>query len=456
MDGHDRHPYTSYVRGVEIDFSPENIRKVMRFKEDTPGAEDNYDNRQNNNPQLDAVLRDLCIQGATWKMGKGKNPKPIQLRRPELVPLARGWQEFIIHNLVPTGNKSEITVARAILIRSIMRGDDIRAEEIIADNIILIAQGLGGKEKLGFPSTIYKLCKAAKVRMNREYGGLEQCNEGRFITAEVMETVRVPKVVIGQHIEHDYDEDEPMPQYVPQFVPENEAGNADFGDQEQEQYQHFEHYYEQPPHFEQPPPQYQQFQQSQSEQMQQYQQSQIGIKTAQGKYIEEVQELRQKQQEFYTNQNNLCNCILRDQDLMAKEIVDMKKWQMQETVGKFKTTHMNKVMEAWAEQRGYMENMSKQMKKWTRNASARECSDIWAHQQLNPNLVEMPVTEVTKLIYENCDKKRPAFYGCLKSDLEAGSSSQAAPPTTPSAAPTSAPAPEPDQDDYYPEQFFQD
>ncbi|MED6176253.1 hypothetical protein PIB30_086327 [Stylosanthes scabra] len=34
----DRHPYTSYVRGKVIDFSPKNIRRVMRFREETPGA----------------------------------------------------------------------------------------------------------------------------------------------------------------------------------------------------------------------------------------------------------------------------------------------------------------------------------------------------------------------------------------------------------------------------------
>ncbi|MED6206520.1 hypothetical protein PIB30_027612 [Stylosanthes scabra] len=197
MEGLERHPYTSYVRGVVIDFSPANIRRVMRFKEDTPGAVNNYDNRQTNDQQLDAVLRDLYIPGATWKMGTGRNPKPIQLRRPEPVPLARGWQEFIIYNLIPIGNKSEITVTRAVLIHSIMQGDDIRAEELIADNILLIARGLGGNEKLDFPSTIYKLCREAKVR-KREYGDLEEIPKGRFIIAEVMETVRVPKVVIGQ------------------------------------------------------------------------------------------------------------------------------------------------------------------------------------------------------------------------------------------------------------------
>ncbi|MED6128333.1 hypothetical protein PIB30_096725, partial [Stylosanthes scabra] len=70
MDGQQLHPYTSHVRGVEIDFSLATIRRVMRFKEDTPGAENNYDYRQKYDQQLDTVIRDLCIEGATWKMSK--------------------------------------------------------------------------------------------------------------------------------------------------------------------------------------------------------------------------------------------------------------------------------------------------------------------------------------------------------------------------------------------------
>ncbi|MED6175748.1 hypothetical protein PIB30_081287, partial [Stylosanthes scabra] len=115
----------------------------------------------NGDQQLDVVIRDLCIEGATWKMGTGRNPKPIQLRRQELRPLARGWQELIIHNIIPTGNKSEITVARAMLIHSIIQGDDVRAEDIIAGNMVIIAQSIKGRGLLGFPSTIYKLCKEA-------------------------------------------------------------------------------------------------------------------------------------------------------------------------------------------------------------------------------------------------------------------------------------------------------
>ncbi|MED6125474.1 hypothetical protein PIB30_068818 [Stylosanthes scabra] len=290
-----------------------------------------------------------------------------------------------------------------MLIHSIIRGDEIRAEEIIADNIILIAQGLGGKGKIAFPSTIYKLCKAAKQQQ--------------------------------------------QPQYVTY---------ADFQQFQQSQIDQMQQYQQSQVQL------MQQYQQSQAELMQQYQQNQmeaqqqgflklneqvanmhIGIQTELSNYKEEVQTLKEKQQELFTNTNNMCN----------------------QTVGR--NEQMNKVMEAWTEQRGYMEDMSKQMKKWTRNASARECYDIWAHQQLNPNLVEMPVTKLVKLIYENCDKKRPAFLGCLKSNNEAGSSSQATPPAIPTAAPTSAatttaipapapaPAPQHAQDNYYLEQFFQ-
>ncbi|MED6208574.1 hypothetical protein PIB30_046516 [Stylosanthes scabra] len=58
-------PYKSYVRGVKIDFSPENIPRVMRFKAETVGAETDYKTRQATDQRLDEVLADLCIPGAT-------------------------------------------------------------------------------------------------------------------------------------------------------------------------------------------------------------------------------------------------------------------------------------------------------------------------------------------------------------------------------------------------------
>ncbi|MED6127076.1 hypothetical protein PIB30_084663, partial [Stylosanthes scabra] len=90
----DELPYKSFVRGKEVDFSPSNIRRVMRFKRETAGAQTDYKTRQAMNQRVDEVLADLCIPGATWILSSGQPEVPIQLRRTELHPLAKGWQEF--------------------------------------------------------------------------------------------------------------------------------------------------------------------------------------------------------------------------------------------------------------------------------------------------------------------------------------------------------------------------
>ncbi|MED6114322.1 hypothetical protein PIB30_079165 [Stylosanthes scabra] len=143
------HTFRSYVRGKLVDFSPENLRNLVQ------------------------VLADLCIPGATWKLSTGQLRVPIQLRRQELNPVARGWHEFSIHSLIPSSNRSEIPVIRAILIHCIMRGEDVRAEDIIADKIVRMAQGIKEKGKLGFPSTIFKLCKEAGYQ-SESLGGQEK------------------------------------------------------------------------------------------------------------------------------------------------------------------------------------------------------------------------------------------------------------------------------------------
>ncbi|MED6128427.1 hypothetical protein PIB30_097739 [Stylosanthes scabra] len=206
----DKLPYMSFMRGIKVDFSPSNIRRVMRFKSTTEGAETDYNTRKAMDQRLDEVLRDLCIPGAIWKLSSSQPDVPIQLKRTELHPLAKGWKEFIIHSLVPTGNKSEVTTTRAILIHSIMQGEDVRAEEIIADNIATIAQGLTKKGNLAHPSTIYKLCKDAGVPL-REFRRTPRILELSYITEKRMETIRFPRHQPQQQNEDD-DEDEPMPQ----------------------------------------------------------------------------------------------------------------------------------------------------------------------------------------------------------------------------------------------------
>ncbi|MED6200601.1 hypothetical protein PIB30_086798, partial [Stylosanthes scabra] len=71
--------------------------------------------------------------------------------------------------------------------------------------------------------------------------------------------------------------------------------------------------------------------------------------------------------------------------------------------------------------------MRKQLNLWTRNTSAREAYTCWAHQQANPNLSEIPITQIPDIMQTNAEKGRPMFYGCLKSDCGASSSSHVDP-----------------------------
>ncbi|MED6201241.1 hypothetical protein PIB30_092927 [Stylosanthes scabra] len=87
----DELPYKSFVRGKEVDFSPINITRVMRFKRETAGVQTDYKTRQGMDQRLDEVLADLCILGATWKLSSAQPAVPIQLRQTELHPLVKGW-----------------------------------------------------------------------------------------------------------------------------------------------------------------------------------------------------------------------------------------------------------------------------------------------------------------------------------------------------------------------------
>ncbi|MED6116398.1 hypothetical protein PIB30_099961 [Stylosanthes scabra] len=66
------HTFRSYVRGKVVDFSPENLRNVMRFRAHVQGAATDFETRKEHDQQLDQVLADLCIPGATWKLSTGQ------------------------------------------------------------------------------------------------------------------------------------------------------------------------------------------------------------------------------------------------------------------------------------------------------------------------------------------------------------------------------------------------
>ncbi|MED6214208.1 hypothetical protein PIB30_100747 [Stylosanthes scabra] len=76
------HTFRSYVTGKVVDFSPENLRNVMRFRAHVQDAATDIETRKEHDQQLDQVLADLCIPRATWKLSTGplRLPRPAQRR----------------------------------------------------------------------------------------------------------------------------------------------------------------------------------------------------------------------------------------------------------------------------------------------------------------------------------------------------------------------------------------
>ncbi|MED6165777.1 hypothetical protein PIB30_102822, partial [Stylosanthes scabra] len=317
------------------------------------GATTDFETRKEHDQQLDQVLVDLCIPGATWKLSTGQMRVPIQLRRQELNPVARGWHEFSIHSLILSSNRSEIPMIRAILIHCIMRGEDIRAEDIIADKIVRMAQGIKEKGKLGFPSTIYKLCKEAGVRL-RELRRTRKIQAEKPITTRRMESTRLPRPV--QPIQQeDEDEDHPMPQAGEENEEGNEGQTHDYHYHNQPEYEHHQHNYEQPqPKFEhhqefnkppvQPPPYHvptytDQHQkdldsiETQLQNMMWYQQKALeNMSKNQAEYMAELRDIKGKQQELYENNDRFYNQVRQEQKEMVQEIQQIKSYQVNQTL----------------------------------------------------------------------------------------------------------------------------
>ncbi|MED6114862.1 hypothetical protein PIB30_084681 [Stylosanthes scabra] len=120
--------YTSNVRGTEISFSPSNIKRVMKLRKDPiPDAPSYHERKANKDYRLDHVLEDLCEVGAEWV--RHRDGRPHFLKRSDLEPMTKGWYEFICRSILPTTNRSELTVEKAVLIDSIIIGENINVED---------------------------------------------------------------------------------------------------------------------------------------------------------------------------------------------------------------------------------------------------------------------------------------------------------------------------------------
>ncbi|MED6112961.1 hypothetical protein PIB30_066565 [Stylosanthes scabra] len=371
-------PYKSFVRGKEIDFSPNNIRRVMRFKRDTTGVLTDFKTRQASNQRLDEVLAHLCIPGATWKLSSSQPPIPIKLRRTELQPLTRGWQEFIIHSLVPTGNKSEITTSRAILIHTIMHGEDVRAEEIIAENMVTIAQGLGNKGNLAHPSTIYKLCKDA--------GFLDINNHSNKRMKKKMNLClkRMEAILEKRTSNHNN-----KSSHHNKIISHNKMIFPTF---------------------------------SHTMKANTMRPSKASNHTYQACSFSSRPSMRTCRNPKRITWRRFHPQVWKEQEKLAKEVQVIRRGQMTQLAANAQRFKAERNLQLALERQG-----KRQINLWNNNVSSKEAHACWAQQQANPNLSEVPITQIPDIMRTNVEKGRPLFHGFLKSDYGASSSSQVDP-----------------------------
>ncbi|MED6126149.1 hypothetical protein PIB30_075567 [Stylosanthes scabra] len=145
--------YTTWVRGKEINFSPEAIHNVLNLRSrPLPNVASYHDRKYEKDYMINDILRDLCVEGAQWVFHD--DGRPHFLRRTDLKPMAREWYEFVTRSIMPTGNRSEVNLERAMLIHSIIIGEDIQVDEIIAKQIYKFANKTGIRTKLPFSGVI--------------------------------------------------------------------------------------------------------------------------------------------------------------------------------------------------------------------------------------------------------------------------------------------------------------
>ncbi|MED6212963.1 hypothetical protein PIB30_088613 [Stylosanthes scabra] len=181
--------YTKMVQGKDISFAPKDIKRVLKLRKDPLLNVGSYHERKaSKDYRFEEVQECLCLEGREWV--RHRDGRPHYLRRNDLDPMAKGWYDFVCRSIIPTTNHSELTVERAVLIHSIIIGENINVEEIIANQFYKFFYKTDLSSSLPFPGIISALCLDAKVTTFKDDSLI---NQELPIVGEAMVRVREPR-----------------------------------------------------------------------------------------------------------------------------------------------------------------------------------------------------------------------------------------------------------------------
>ncbi|QHO38814.1 uncharacterized protein DS421_4g123690 [Arachis hypogaea] len=148
------------ARGKIMYFHLERVREIFKLPLQKNDHE-SYNRRVVANQKLDQALKDICLPKTQWiENTKGE---PCQLKRANLKPVAKGWLNFIGHSILPTSNRSEVNIPRAVMIHYIMMGNEVEVHQIISREIYKLVNRVSTNAMLAYPNLIFRLCQEAKV-----------------------------------------------------------------------------------------------------------------------------------------------------------------------------------------------------------------------------------------------------------------------------------------------------
>ncbi|MED6200336.1 hypothetical protein PIB30_084104 [Stylosanthes scabra] len=110
------------------------------------------------------------------------------------------------------------------------------------------------------------------------------------------------------------------------------------------------------------------------------------MQTTQPQYLEKLKMVNARQDELWKNTNNFHHQIRKEQDMLAREIQEVKKFQVNQTLMGNRKEPMEKLEQTMGLQQKEMTEIKKQLKEWTRHPSSRDAYYCWAHQQATHNL----------------------------------------------------------------------
>jgi len=154
--------YGSYVRGKDVDFSPQAINDLLNL---VPLEKCDVRRRREtceswDDETWDEVKSLLCVEGAQWQGSRR------MLLKSDFKPVVKAWASFVVQTLEGTSCSSDIPLVRVHTIAAIMDGGPINVGELIANNIADFAPG--NKKVIPHMSLINWLCEEAEWQLRRK------------------------------------------------------------------------------------------------------------------------------------------------------------------------------------------------------------------------------------------------------------------------------------------------